>query len=49
MHSSRRIPIALIMPLCLAGLALAPGAAGQTPQAGEQVTDAERIQWLQHD
>ena len=39
----------LLTSLWLGSLTLAPGAAGQTPQPGEQVTDAERIQWFQHD
>ena len=35
--------------LCVASLALVTKLAGQTPQPGEQVTDAERIQWFQQD
>lgn len=39
----------LLTSLCLTSLTLAPGAACQTLQPAEQVTDAERIQWFQHD
>jgi alpha-L-fucosidase len=49
MHSGLLPSSVLLTSLCLANLALAPGAAGQTPQPVEQVTDAERIQWFQHD
>jgi alpha-L-fucosidase len=49
MHSGLLPSSVLLTSLCLANLALAPGAAGQTPQPVEQVTDAGRIQWFQHD
>jgi alpha-L-fucosidase len=49
MHSGLLSSTFLLTSLWLGSLTLAPGAAGQTPQPGEQVTDAERIQWFQHD
>ncbi len=35
--------------LCLACITLVPGLFGQTPAVPVEVTDAERIQWFQHD
>jgi alpha-L-fucosidase len=49
MHSALLPSTVLLTSLCLTSLTLAPCAAGQTPQPAEQVTDAERIQWFQHD
>jgi alpha-L-fucosidase len=49
MHSGLFPSTFLLTSLCVANLALAPGAASQTPQPANPVTDAERIQWFQHD
>ena len=49
MHSTLLPSTVLLTSLCLTSLTLAPCVAGQTPQPSEQVTDAERIQWFQHD
>lgn len=49
MHSGLLPSTVLLTSLCLTSLMLAPCATGQTPQSANQVTDAERIQWFQHD
>jgi alpha-L-fucosidase len=49
MNSHALFSTALVTSLCLASLTLAAKLAGQTPPSGEQVTDAERIQWFQQD
>ena len=47
MHSGLLPSTVLLASVCLSSIA--PGAAGQTSQSKQQVTDAERIQWFQHD
>lgn len=49
MHSGFLPSPVLLTSLLLANLAFVNTVAGQTPQPGEQVTDAERIQWFQND
>jgi alpha-L-fucosidase len=49
MHSGILPSTFLVTSLCLGSLTFATGASGQTPQAKQQVTDAERIEWFQHD
>jgi hypothetical protein len=49
MHSGLPPSTFLWASLCLANLTLGNTAIGQTALPAEQVTDAERIEWFQHD
>ena len=49
MHVNSAQNAAMLVLLLLYGMMLVSPVAGQTREAGKQVTDAERIQWFEHD